>query len=820
MILREHRRKPQGLADLLNWAALVGDGVVVNKDGSFLAGWSYTGPDLDAATAEELALLSQHFNQALLPLGDEWLLNADAIRRPSRDYPPPGPFPDPVSELLDEERREQYESGRRNFETTCTLCVSWLPPDELQSSLARWFISGEERRGPDWRAQVETFVDRLEEIEDRLSASLTLARLGSEALLTHLHTCLTGLYHRVAVPETPCYLDVLLASQDLYGGFSPRVGDRHLRAVSITGFPHESHPAMFDFLHRIPMEYRLSHRFLPLDPETAAKQIRLYRRNWWQKRKGLGGLIKEAITTEEQAAEPKFVNRDAVRMAEDADEALAECLGGAVRYGFYTTTVVLMNEDEAAVEVAARQVLKEIHNRGFTARIERVNALEAFRSSLPSHAHPNVRRPLISTINLADLLPTTSVWPGLPTNPCGYYPPGSPALLWAATSGSTPFRLNLHVSDVGHTLVLGPTGAGKSTLLGLIQAQFFRYPEAQVFTFDKGYSSFPLVAACGGHHYDIAAEALDALAFYPLAEIDRPAERTWAAEWIETLMALQGVAVTPAHRGAIDHALGLLAASPSRTLTDLQVKLQDPNLRQALRPYTLKGNFGALLDARSDDLREGRFQVFEMANLMELGDRIVIPALLYLFHRIEQRLDGRPTLIILEEAWTYLLHELFAERIQLWLKELRKYNAAVVFVTQSLADIHGSSKRHVIYESCPTKILLPNSEAGTEQGAAIYRAIGLNEREIEIIAQSVRKRDYYYTSPLGNRLMDLTLGPLALAFVGATGREDLRAIRELRATYGPEWPRAWMRQRGLDRWADRLAARKSDPNERSLACAG
>ena len=205
-----------------------------------------------------------------------------------------------------------------------------------------------------------------------------------------------------------------------------------------------------------------------------------------------------------------------------------------------------------------------------------------------------------------------------------------------------------------------------------------------------------------------------------------------------------------------------------------------------------------------------------MAHLMELGDRIVIPALLYLFHRIEQRLDGRPTLIILEEAWTYLLHELFAERIQLWLKELRKYNAAVVFVTQSLADIHSSPKRHVIYESCPTKILLPNSEAASDQGAAIYRAIGLNEREIEIVAQSVKKRDYYYTSPLGNRLMDLTLGPLALAFVGATGREDLRAIHELRTTYGPDWPRAWLRQRGLDRWADQL----TDRNERSVACAG
>ena len=87
-------------------------------------------------------------------------------------------------------------------------------------------------------------------------------------------------------------------------------------------------------------------------------------------------------------------------------------------------------------------------------------------------------------------------------------------------------------------------------------------------------------------------------------------------------------------------------------------------------------------------------------------------------------------------------------------------------------------------------------------------------------AQSAKKRDYYYTSPLGNRLMDLTLGPLALAFVGATGREDLRAIRELRAMYGPEWPRAWVRQRGMDRWADQLADRATDRNERSLACAG
>ena len=311
VILREHRPKPQGLADLLNWAALVGEGIAVNKDGSFLAGWSYTGPDLDAATAEELALLSQHFNQALLPLGDEWLLNADAIRRPSRDYPPPGPFPDPTSGLLDDERREQYESGRRNYETTYTLCVSWLPPDELQSSLARWFISGEDRKGPDWRAQVETFVDRLEDIEDRLSASLALTRLSSEALLTHLHTCLTGLYHRSAsrirlATSTCCSPPMTSTAASARGRRRAPAGlvDHRLPPRIASGRCSISLPdsrwstgSLTASCHSIPSPPRST--------------FRLYRRNWWQKRNGLGRADRRRSRPRRRRLNRSPCNRDA-----------------------------------------------------------------------------------------------------------------------------------------------------------------------------------------------------------------------------------------------------------------------------------------------------------------------------------------------------------------------------------------------------------------------------------------------------------------------------------------------------------------------------
>ena len=803
MLLRGHRRKPKGLADLLPWGAVVAPGVIVNKDGSFLAGWSYRGPDVDSATPAELAALSRHLNAVLLPFGSDWMLQVDAIRSPAAEYPPAGSFPDPVTSLIDEERRQQYETAGRHYETRYRLLLTQMPPQEATSRAAKWFVEGKEDRGVDWTEQLRTFERRLDDFEDLLESRLGLRRLGTGDLLRHLHFCATGLDHPVTPPDPPCYLDAVLADQDLCGGFAPRIGRQRIAPVGITGFPTSSSPGVLAFLDRLAVPYRFSSRWLPLDPETAARHIRRYRMKWWQKRRGMTGLLAEILSPSGRRRQV-FPNKDAMRMARDADHAMADAASLEAGYGYYTPVIVLMAEEGSGLDDAVRLVLKELRNHGFGARLEEVNAMEAYLGSLPGNGYPNVRRPLVSTWNLADLLPATSVWSGLPSNPCPAFPEGSPALLSAATSGSTPFRLNLHVSDVGHTLVIGPTGSGKSTLLGLLQAQWFRYPGAQVFAFDKGGSAMPLVKAAGGHHYDVAAEGIDSLSFCPLAGISDSRERSWAAEWLEVLLDLQGIVMAPRHRAAIHRALELLAGGTAPTLTDLEIRLQDGSLREALRPYTLKGNLGSLLDAREDGLVDGRFQVFEMGHLMELREKVVVPVLLYLFHRIEQRLDGRPTLLVIDEAWTFLMHGLFAERIQAWLKELRKKNAAVVFATQSLADVHRSEKRYVIYESCPTKILLPNPEAAAEHGATLYREIGLNEREIEIVASAVPKRDYYYTSPLGRRLIDLTLGPVALSFVGASDKKSLRRISELSASEGGSWPRSWLAERALERWADRL----------------
>ncbi len=831
--LREHRTQPAGLADLLLYAFLVdeageeaGGAVLLQKDGSLLTAWRYRGPDLAAATAAELDLLSVRMNAALLPLGDGWMLHFDAVRRPASGYAPPGAFPDPVTRLIDEERRRAHQTGQGHYETECFCALTYLPPPDLYARLARHFLDGRSRQGTDWNAILADFRRQARDLERRLSSCLDVEPLDADALLTHLHVCLTGLHHPVRTPAAGAQLDALLADQDLVGGWEPRIGEMHLRTIAVHGFPAGSCAGMLDGLNSLPFAARTSHRLIPLGRQSASRQIRRLRQAWFRKRRSLfdwltgavaGGSGTAAQSQQQQAIDELFTDQDAIGMTRDAQQAEAANASGAVLFCLYSGTIVVTEPSPARADFVAGQILQILRDLGFTARIESVNALEAWLGSLPGHGYPNLRRPILHSLNLADLLPLTSVWPGPTAVPSPYFPEASPPLLWAATSGATPFRLSLHVSDVGHSLVVGPTGSGKSTFVQLAVAQFFRYPEAQVFVFDVGYSGYLLAQAAGARHHAIAAAAPDAISFQPLGLLDQPGEIAWAAQWLELALSLQKVAVQPADRTALTEALRLLAsdAPEHRTLTQLSIQLQAPHLVEALRPLTLAGPVGQLLDAGRDDLRVAPFVVFEIQHLLEMDPWVLLPVLTYLFHRIEQRLDGRPTLIVIEEAWLPLLHSAFADKIRAWLLTLRKRNAAVMLVTQSLAQLQATPSAPVLFDSCPTRILLPNPAAASPGNRELYQALGLNETEIERLAGATPKRQYYYRSPRGSRLFELGLGPLALAFLGAaegmTLQETIRAADTLRTAHGPLWPRAWLLQRGLDSWASLYPPTEGEP---------
>ncbi len=798
-MLREHRSKAKGTSDLLNYAMMVADGVMLLKDGAFLCGWKYQGNDLNSADNSELEYLSARVNNILCQLGNGWMLHADLFRRQSMGYPAANRshFPNPVTRMIDEERRFQYESESSHFESEYTIMLTYLPPTEIEGKITRLFIEGGDKSKKNWTRVLENYQEKVASIENLLLASLRLERLNDNALMTCLHKDITALMYNLCMPKFPVYLDTYLGSQDLIGGLYPKIGNKYFRVISIDGFPMESEPGALKALDFLPIQFRWSNRFIFLDPSTAVAELKKYRRNWFQKRHGLLGLVREVMSGEQGTS---MLNQDALDMTADSEEAIREAESGLVRYGYYTSVILLYEEDKDVLEDSTKIIQQELNNRGFSTRIEGVNAIEAYIGSLPGHGYQNVRRPLIHTLNLADFLPLTGVWAGFEKNPCRYFPENSPPLLYAATEGSTPFRVNLHVHDVGHTAIFGSTGGGKSTLLALICAQFFRYPDAQVFHFDVGYSSYVLCKGMNETHYDLMAEN-GSPAFYPLAHINEPAELDWACEWIEECLRLNNFTINSLHRNAIREGLIRLSHSKSRTLTELQSTIQDREIQQALEFYTLAGEMGSILDADKDDIRKGRYQVFEMGTLVTKGESRLVPTCLYLFHQIRKRLkQNKPTLIIIEEGKNFLKGK-FGQQLDKWLLEIRKENGSVIFLAQDPSHVLNTEYKENLFNSCLTKIFLPNTAAGNDINAPNYRAVGLTDKQIQIIQNGVAKRHYYVTSPSGNRLIDLGLGKLALSFVGVDSSDDRKQIDKLIEQYGEGWVYHWLIHRKLPDWA-------------------
>ncbi len=808
-----YRSKRMGLPDLLPYAAVIEDGIVLNKDGSLMAGWFYRGKDLATVTVRERDFGAQLVNAALARLGSEWMIHVDAVRVPAVDYPDASrsAFPDPVTRLMDEARRKLFSSGQ-HYETVYALVVTFLPEKLVYNKAADLMLdSGDvagrnkgENRARLMEKTVALFRAAVMDLEDRLSAVLVMTRLRGtdvvlesgetqvrDGLLTYLHYALTGETHPVALPAVPMYLDAVIGGHEFSTGVVPQLDDKLIKVIGIDGFPQESYQGILAALDQLPIPYRWSTRFIFQDPMDAQAGLKNYRRKWQQQ---VRGFYDQLFRTSKGT-----VNQDAIEMVRDADTALAEASSGLVAYGYYTGVVVLMHEDAEWLDEMARQIKRAINNLGFVARVEGVNAVEAWLGSLPGMALPNLRRPMLHTLHLAHLLPLSAVWAGRDVAPCPFYPPNSPALLHAVTDGSTPFRLNLHVGDVGHTLVLGPTGTGKSTLLALLAAQVRRYPGVTVFAFDKGRSMEALTRAVGGQHFDIAGEQTgSSLCFAPLANLDRPGELGWAEDWIGTLMALQGVVLRPNQRVELSRALGVVRdGSSSRTLTALEIALQDRDMKEALHPYTISGPMGSLLDAEEDRLSLSNWGCFEIEDLMNRHDRIRLPVLLYLFHVLELQQKGQPGFLFLDEAWLMLGHEVFRAKIREWLKVLRKANWAVVLATQSISDAANSGILDVLSESCPTKILLANRDAASDENAPLYKLMGCNEAEIRVIANMTPKRQYLVKGE-GSRRIELGMDALTLSFVGVSSKTDLAKIRELSDNYGDQWYLFWLKERGIN----------------------
>jgi type IV secretion system protein TrbE len=803
--LNEYRTKPQALPDLLLYDSLIDDGVMLLQDGALLAGWTFRGPDMASATHEEMSALSARLN-TILKKGSQWMIQCDAIRKTAPQYPDKSFFPDPVTKLIDTERQQTFLTEGNHFESEYFLTLTYLPPSEKEERVKGWVFEGEQQKLAPARRTLDFFMAHINNFDEAFRSLFHAQRLKSvigfdaqgfpfehDELLRYVRRCVSDENHLFARPEFPVHLNEIIPEADLVGGVAPKLGRKHLKVLAIDGFPHTSYPGILGTLDTLPLQYRWHTRAILMDPQEAIAFLDGVRKKWRSKSRGFVAQILRSNTG--------AIDRFALEMSADAELAMSEASSGDVQFALYTSCIVLTDEDPERLQQSAALVKKQIQNIGFGCREESVNAIEAWRSTLPGDGYRNPRRVVLHTINLADMLPITSLWSGETLNPSPLMPAGSTALLYAASSGNTPFKFNLHVGDLGHTAVIGPPGTGKSSFLALIAAQWFRYEGAQIIAFDKGFSLKVLAAATGGTFYHIGADP--DLSFCPLQHLETAEDLSWASDYVAALCALNKVQVTPVQRNEITRALRLLSTeSGGRNITDLCAQVQDKEIREALERYTVDGSMGTLLDSEKDTIASSRFLVFELQTLMGYAKEAMAAVLLYLFHQIERRLTGAPTLVYLDEGWIPLSNELFRDTLRDWFKTLRKYNAVVLLATQQVSDIMNSPIKDVILESCPTLVLLPNAQAENEQSRVHYQSLGLNSREISIIATATPKRHYYVISPLGRRLISLGLGPVTRAFVGVTGIDERQEAESFMATNSGSWPTAWLRSRGLNDWAD------------------
>ena len=798
--LKEFASQASSFADLLPYAEKHENNIVLCTDGSLLATYRYKPTDLGAAGGRERAQVSARVNQALTRFGAGWMFHFSTERVAATEYPQGSDFNDPSSWIIDEVRRITFGQEGNHYTNDYWIDVTYLPPSDSENRGQEFFIEGQTSVGADYAAteNIKTFNDMLKAFEDVLREDLYLERIGLKQIdteegtllideqIAHLIKCAIN---RDIIPRRTYaneWISPIVAAASIRNGFRLRIGDQLLSVFTISEMPDYAKNGMFDILAQIGCEYRATWRYIVREQDSALTTIKKERDKWYGKRRSATDAL--------QNKETPFPNQDALKMSADATLAETDANSNQAIFGYFTMSVTIWekiqpNEEE---DVAWARLMKNqdyitsnIHRHlHFQTFHEQENVLEAHLGSLPGVGHAQLRKPMLSSKNLADFVPTSSVWAGDKYNPCKFYPNESPPLSYVSTTGGTPFSFNIHVGDVGNFFVTGQIGAGKSVLLGFLLAQHRRYSNSRQIIFDVDRSHYVLTNSVGGKHYEVRPDGTS-VGFAPLAHIDEDSERLWAESWILTLVENSGMVSHDrimSKREQVVKALYLLSKQPKPwSLTSLvTMPMLDKEVKDAIRTYTVsEEGLGGLLDAEEDTLTTADFICFEMRPIMDAAEELKVPTLMYLFHYVDRLCNGRPTILLMEEVWSFLQNDQSVRAIQDWLKTLRKRNVAVGFANQNLDDFIKHPLSATLIQACFTKILLANPEATTEQQRSAYEKIGLTSWQIQQLSKAKRKRDYFVMSPLGRRLIALDLEPVALTFVGISEVNEVNQVRKM-----------------------------------------
>jgi type IV secretion system protein VirB4 len=795
------------LSSELLWGQLVhrSPPVLLNTNGSLSTVILYRPRDLSLTSDTERSIYFDRLDSLFSTFGTHYHLHFDSHTDRTSSYLT-STWTNPAAAFLDALHALPFSSSTLQ-ETDYYLTVTQTIPRQTKTKLFDIF-SPPRNLSPAHDEEVSLFLDRVQTFTTSLSTLFPYASLATaDHLCTYFHRTVSWSHYPVSTPEHPYDLASQLTDTPLLPGYTPALGffdednqlidGNYIRPISIKSWPLALTSIIPSILQHLPFPYRLSTLLSPLDFADAKALL-----------KDLHGKWKWTLTSLSQAKEraQNKTDGDATDQSQlnhvaSAKQALADLEAQLYAFGYLTPTIFVHAPTTALLTIRTREVVSLLQSSGCTLLPEDVGATDTYLASLPCHTSHTPRTIPAPVPAATFLVPHTAVWSGPSCD--DHYNDGP---LFTASSDGYPFRFALHPpnSEVGNTMVIGPTRTGKSGLLGFMMSQFHRYHNSQIFCFDKDYQLYGTTLLHNGNHFDLCSSCDDRTGFAPFAQLgSSDAENVWCLNWITQLFSHQGLPPTPDEKNDIETALRHLAGFPARlrTLTGFAQLLQAPRLLPALTPY-LQGHAYGFFDASHDSLSLSSFTTFEMRHLLTMPDALP-HALRYIFHRLSSRFDGSPTLIVLDECRKLFADPVFSAEVVDYSLERAKANVAMVLATNEIVNAGNADIWQTIKSSVKTWLYLPNDTAEDLSVTPFYADCGLSPTHCAVLARSTPKQDYLYQSGADIRRFQLTLSPIERLLCAASTVDEIAQFRALASSNLTEpLLAAWLRLHGYHEEAD------------------
>lgn len=797
-----------GFTDLLDYALLGPQNTIILKNGGLLKTFKVKANDLSYADNALICRTQELTANAIRKLGGNFILNVDFIRQKVNDIEDCEYKGNDKAKKLYLKRKEFFKTND-TYTQDCYLTITSLShslgslrniasifdeddlskdcvtiaDDKINSVIIDFSKSVEAIKNSlenTLKLEECTFLDnkKLAAKENALDNS-NYSKLRSHETVNFLKYCISGKKLSLHIPKSDYYLDSLLSSDDFTSGSSPKLSDRYIVVVAIEGLPIESD---FNILYRLcalDFDYRFSTRFISYDSFTSQVLLEKNRRLWAQKKHGFIAQFLNSKSDNE--------NQDAVEQLNDISDAKKNLVQNSLSFGSYCANIIFSGTDPKILEKQALKCVQSIEASGFGARIETVNATEAYLGSLPGHSLENVRRALLPNTVLTDLLPLNQVYTGQSVSPNFRYGKNKPSLMTVRTLEGLYAHLNLHDTDLANALVVGPPSSGKSVFLGSLIPSFLKYDQMKIFVFDKGNSFYGLTKALKGNH--IKLENGKGIRFCPLAKIDTPNDKASALDFLEKLFISQGYETDLKLKDDLRDALNLLADfdKHERTLSTMCTLLPRKELKTALSAFTNSVIENSILDGDSDPSFESDLTVFECGQFFEKGDDFLYPTLQCIFKLINQSvMNGTCGAIIIDEAWMMLANEEFSKQLITWIKTFRKHNVAIVLATQSINDLSKASNIGDFLDCIKTRIFLPNKDANTETLKGFYKKLSLCDSQIDAICKAKPKHTLFLHKDINFMPFSLALSDTELKLLSLS-ENDKAYVDEMYERYQEEF---------------------------------